>query len=182
MAAFMSLPGLPGPRPLQASAIILAALLAGSPALADALIVNASSPDVETGRWLRAGDTIKVDEPMDLTVLEAGSLRVIRLEEGHFTYEDAQAEPEEPKAMMLASVVSGLLSPDEDVVHIGATRGGRGKSVKACPETGDPLPAIDLNTVMSLSDSGCDEAAKAVLDRLIGEARAAAGLPAHPQP
>ncbi len=184
MAAFMSLPASRTARRRShrpACALALAALLTAGPALADALIVNASSPQVEAGQWLRPGDAIEVEAPMDLTVLESGSLRVLRLETGRFIYKTAQADTDEPKAVMLASVVSGLLSPEDDVIQVGATRGRTKKAGSACPAPTDVAPTAsgagrDLDAVAVLSDSGCDEVAKALLDQLIADARAQAGL------
>ncbi len=148
----------------------LALLACGSaPALADALIVDSTSADVEVGMWLRDGDTVSATNALDLTVLEQGNLRVIPVPAGGFTYRDPAGAQGAGDSARLAMIVSSLIAPDEGAFHVGATRGGK-RQDEPCPAP-DAVAPQALGDVMVLSDRRCDEAARAALRVLIVQAK-----------
>ncbi len=152
----------------------LGLMVMASPALADAMIVHASSPDVEVGRWLRDGDVIQVGQAVELTLLQNadGQLKIVDVPAGGFVYRDKAGEPD-VGTMKVAAVVSSLLTSDEEMINQGASRGGKGARGRAGDAASCEMPSEDagIKAVAELSNAGCDDEARGLLEALINKAR-----------
>ncbi len=157
---------------MLAKAVMVGLLGASTvPAAADVLVLTSSSPEIEPGQWLRHGDEIETDEPVTLTVLPSGEtqVRILTIPEGGLVYLDGYPEAE-TDSRTLIRVIDKLISTEKRVQVRGATRGGpKEASAENAACAFDP-DQDGLDQVETLAESGCQNAARDLLQSLIKRA------------